>query len=453
MKKLILLLLAMLLFASCEYSFVDDGIKKYNEIPREWTFVVYMAAENDLEAAAIADFNELESVDFSGGSVTILVLLDRIDGYDATNGNWTDTRLYRVNTDPNGNNATIISERLSSDELGLSVDEDTELNMASPLVLSQLLSYAQNEQPADNYGLILWGHGTGWRGDESASELYSGTTKAFAFDDSTGQYMTVQALGSAVDNKNLAVIGIDTCFGALIETAYELRDSAPYMVASEGITPSNGWDYSSLFTTFVSSTRTASVFCDAAITQFSSQYNGTPNATISKIDLTTMSELKTALDSFLSPLSTYITTSSARNVVLDAMLNTIDSYHYSTYPCDLFLDLSSFTDQMISLRTSITADAGEQGSILSLGNALHTAISNSVIDSWSVSTGNTERQLGIYATVLDAAGVPATTHSAAYIHNSGSIDSSDFVSASGNWVPNSTPQANSFLDKIFYWVY
>ena len=39
-----------------------------------------------------------------------------------------------------------------------------EVDMASPTVLTTFLRHGIQTYPADHYGLILWGHGAGWRG-------------------------------------------------------------------------------------------------------------------------------------------------------------------------------------------------------------------------------------------------------------------------------------------------
>jgi hypothetical protein len=52
----------------------------------KWTIMVYMDADNNLEDAGISDFNEME-VAGSTSDVAILVLMDRIPGYDTSNGN------------------------------------------------------------------------------------------------------------------------------------------------------------------------------------------------------------------------------------------------------------------------------------------------------------------------------------------------------------------------------
>jgi len=66
----------------------------------DWTLLVYLDADNDLEDAGIDDVNEMEVVG-STSDVNILVQFDRIPDYDTSNGNWTDTRRGRVVQDSN----------------------------------------------------------------------------------------------------------------------------------------------------------------------------------------------------------------------------------------------------------------------------------------------------------------------------------------------------------------
>ncbi|MBQ3671674.1 MAG: hypothetical protein II921_09425 [Treponema sp.] len=77
----------------------------------EWTFIVYMAADNNLESAAISDLNEMEEArSFLSAGNTILVLLDRASAFDATNGDWSDTRLFRVASDNSVSPSVLTSE-------------------------------------------------------------------------------------------------------------------------------------------------------------------------------------------------------------------------------------------------------------------------------------------------------------------------------------------------------
>ncbi|MDR3284074.1 MAG: hypothetical protein LBS97_02720, partial [Treponema sp.] len=393
-------------------------------------------------------FNELEGVDFSGKPVSVLVLFDRIAGYDATNGDWTDTRLYEITTDPNGNNALMMSKRLDCPDLGLSSTAITELDMSDSLVLSRLISFAKREYAANNYGLIVWGHGTGWRGSGTMNAAVPAPLKAIAFDDSTGHYMTLPSFGTAVSGKGLSVIGFDTCFSALLEVAYQIKDSgAQYMVGSPGVIPSNGWDYQALFTSFFGkSALTSAVFCDCVVTQFKNQYSGTNGANISRIKLSEVTNLFNAFEYFAGLLAQGITAAS-RQMVLNALLNSTDAYYFSP-PSDYYVDILDFAQTMVSLGDSLTTNTALKNNIANAGTALESALNAAVTSSWSAA--NIPHPLGIYVTSLTAPGVPAASHPAEYIRGSMESNKSAFVENSIHWAPNQTPSAASLLDKLFY---
>ncbi|MBD3217047.1 MAG: hypothetical protein GF310_02135, partial [candidate division Zixibacteria bacterium] len=62
---------------------------------KEWTIMIYMGADNNLESAAIDDINEMEWIGSTINS-NVVVQIDRIPGYDYSNGNWTTTRRYYI---------------------------------------------------------------------------------------------------------------------------------------------------------------------------------------------------------------------------------------------------------------------------------------------------------------------------------------------------------------------
>ncbi|UCG70535.1 MAG: hypothetical protein JSV09_05835, partial [Thermoplasmata archaeon] len=64
----------------------------------QWTFMVYMGADNDLEEDGIRDFNEMEMVG-SNPYMNIVVQFDRAVGQHQTNPDWTDTRRFLVKKD------------------------------------------------------------------------------------------------------------------------------------------------------------------------------------------------------------------------------------------------------------------------------------------------------------------------------------------------------------------
>ena len=420
-------------------------------VKRKWTFIIYMAADNDLEAAAIADFNELEAVQYGAAPISVLALLDRHPGYDMANGNWSDTRLFEIKTDPSGLTSTIISSRLDCSELGLSKDKETELNTADPLVLSRLIDFAKRAYPAEQYALFIWGHGTGWRGDEFTTSLPE-PVKAIAVDDTHGQYMSLSSFGRAIGGKGLSLIGFDTCYGAVLELAYQIKNDAKLFVASEGEILSTGWNYTDLFTRFIQKQNLSIGDLGNSIQdQFSSQYSALNNATISQIDLTQVDDLFTKFNNFAGIVAEAMESESARNAVLNQILHNTETYFFTSFPSDMYMDIYDFTKKIAAIPSAITDDSGRQAEIILAADELEDALALAVPFSWA--KNGTAKKLGVHVIPLQGIAVPAASHELAYFRGSMAIDKSAFVENSRHWVPNSIPQSNSLLDKLFYWTY
>ncbi|MCL2243639.1 MAG: clostripain-related cysteine peptidase [Treponema sp.] len=422
-------------------------------VDRKWTFIVYMAADNDLESAAITDINEMEAAKFDNAPVSVLVLIDRNPGYDMTNGNWSDTRVYEIKTDNNGMYSNIVSNRLDCPELGLYTYNETELNTADPNVLSGFINFAKREYPADKYALFVWGHGTGWRADGYHGGDSPLPLKAVAFDDTNGsQYMSLPAFGRAVNGKGLSVIAFDTCYAALLEIAYQIRYDAELFVGSTGPIMSTGWDYNVLFTDFIKKPGlSVNDLGNSIQSQFSSQYASLNFATISQIRLSQVNNLFEKFEAFAGAVASAITSESSRNNVRTQVLNNIESYYFASFPTDLYIDISDFRQKINNIRTSITSDTALQNAINTASGNLDNALSSAVISSWA--NNGTTKKIGVHVIPLQSAGVPSVSHESAYIRGSMVLDKSNFVNSSRNWVPNTVPQSNSLLDKLFYWAF
>src|SRR6056297_932537 len=120
---------------------------------KEWTVMVYLDADNNLESAGIDDINEMEAIG-SDENVNIVVQMDRIDGYDSSNGDWTSTRRYYIEKDSNGYDSNIISTM--EEDLG-------EVNMGKEETVKNFIDWSVQNYPADRYFIIFWNHGGGWR--------------------------------------------------------------------------------------------------------------------------------------------------------------------------------------------------------------------------------------------------------------------------------------------------
>jgi hypothetical protein len=238
-----------------------------------------------------------------------------------------------------------------------------------------------------------------------------------------------------------------------MEIAFELKDSAEWLIGSEGLISSTGWDYADLFSSFNSTPLSVSDFCDSAIGQFKNQYSGANGSTISQMRLSETDLLFSSFEAFSKEIAVNITTPAVRDVVLNAILHDTDVFHFASFPADLYVDLYSFTDKMISISTAITANTANQDAILAAGNTLKGSIDQMVASTWSKKDDFSRKNIGVYVIPLQSLTAPAASHSQAYIKGTPDFDKSAFVEASEYWVPHATPKTDSLLDKLFYWSY
>ena len=200
----------------------------------EWTVMVYLDADNNLESAGIDDINEMEMVG-STSDVNIVVQIDRIPGYDTSNSNWTNTRRYYITQDFD---PYIINSQL--------INDLSEQNMGNTETLINFADWTVNNYPAKKYLLVIWNHGGGFR-----SPAY--TAKDIAWDDTNGgDKITMPELEDAlfaISNqmgKNIDIVGMDACYMAMIEVAYQIKDYADILVTSEESEPNDGWPYDTI---------------------------------------------------------------------------------------------------------------------------------------------------------------------------------------------------------------
>ena len=199
----------------------------------EWTVMVYLDADNDLESAGINDINEMEMVG-STSDVNIVVQIDRIPGYDTSNSNWTNTRRYYITPDLD---PYIINSQL--------INDLSEQNMGSTETLINFADWTVNNYPAKKYLLVIWNHGGGFRS--------SGLAKDIAWDDTNGgDKITMPELEYAFSvistkmGKNIDIVGMDACYMAMAEVAYQIKDYADILVTSEESEPFDGWPYDAI---------------------------------------------------------------------------------------------------------------------------------------------------------------------------------------------------------------
>ncbi|MER3376333.1 MAG: clostripain-related cysteine peptidase [Allomuricauda sp.] len=115
----------------------------------EWTVMVFLNADNNLESFGIQDFEEMSRVPKSE-KVNILVQMDRSPNYTEVYDNWDETLRFKIEPEirPVRNSAV--------QNLG-------EINMGDPKALRDFINWGISNYPAKKYALIIWDHGDGWR--------------------------------------------------------------------------------------------------------------------------------------------------------------------------------------------------------------------------------------------------------------------------------------------------
>ena len=407
--------------------------------PKKLTLMIYMAADNDLETYALQNLKAMERADYDFEAMNVLVLLDRAEGYDETDGNWTDTRLFEVLKD-SGQSSMIQSKRLECLPLGLSLTDTTELDMANPNVLKMFIEFCRAEYEAENYCLIIWGHGTGWRG--------------VTVDDRSGNYMSVCDMGKALCNQNLCVIGFDTCFGGVLENVYELKNCASYTVACPGVTPGGGWNYKDLLELCLQedSQQEASLQESTALgfAKAMAQSSSVP-VTIFKNE--NLASFMRSFEAFSHALSETIITVSDKQTIFNRLFS-LRSYSYSQYPCDMYLDIPSIAEFYSEDQNAAVAQAAVNlkneflETIIQMQGSEGGASGTSGTTS-SSSTSNTAG-IGIHFIPMASARTAMATHSSDYLKNTGRTDQCAFIKESQWWVPTISGNTGSLLDKLFY---
>jgi len=294
----------------------------------EWTVMVYMDGDNNLEPFALSDFEEMARVNDSS-QVNIVVQLDRIPGHSTRHGDWKHTLRFKLRQGmtPTPANA------LPPEESELAAGQET--NMGHPDTLASFVEWAKRKFPANHFMLVIWDHGDGWRflhtvspqrnsaearairmADASAAdaarsgsrrsrtrslastisldETLDAPHRAISMDDTDRDRLYMRevqnALEGVVVGKKLDVIGFDACLMAMVENGFAMRRVADVMVGSEELEPGNGWQYDDWLPLLVSNPNMGGVelgrkLVDSYKKTYTTLPNLDPETTLSAIDL------------------------------------------------------------------------------------------------------------------------------------------------------------------------
>ncbi len=282
---------------------------------KEWTLMVYIAGDNNLEEAVVMDLLEMEQG--KNDNTEILVFIDRSKGYYQDWQNWHGARLYRVRKNPALDMAAYYENKVPLPAVSSEMLQDLgELDSGNPKVAEEFLKYAAVNFPAKRYAFIAWDHGGGW--------------PLLLQDEGSGSFMSSGSFAEALrrgiktlPSGKLDLLIMDMCLMGQLDALYNFRDIAEYTVASAQIVPGLGMDYAGFLKHFrpgVSTRKTGEGIVNASI-EF---YNRYPKeATFSLYDMSKAEPLTAVL----KPLTAELKRDSSRDTYRQTRSIT-DSFHY-----------------------------------------------------------------------------------------------------------------------------
>ena len=303
---------------------------------KQWTVMVYLAGDNNLDSAGVADLGEMKKVG-SNEDINVVAQFDR-------RGNDIGTARYYLRA----------GTTLKADMIGASLGETDD---GDPKALDSFIRWAMKSYPAKRYLIVLWNHGNGW----DDTDVYAGDRSRFtlarrgrvllrprqralaevplvdasrmlarpmrrAFFLSTAKKALVQGSASGpkmhgilyddnakdfLDNvemkdvfagiskslrRKIDIVGMDACLMSMGEVAYQIRDSAAYLVGSEQTEPGEGWPYDAVLSALAKTPAMAPAdFAKTIVRKYLASYSANAGVTQAACDLSRGPQLYAAV--------------------------------------------------------------------------------------------------------------------------------------------------------------
>lgn len=237
----------------------------------QWTLLIYLDGDNNLERAAVEDFLEMARVG-SSDEVQVVVQFDRTPGYDRRYGDWQGTLRFHITPGLTPEPANALAD------LG-------EANMGDVQTLIDFYQWGKTAFPAHRTSLVLWNHGDGWR----ANAVPQDTRKAICWDQTELDSLDLAELRDGLAQvtrggaQPIDVMAFDACLMAMIEIDTQIQPYVRVRVASEETEPATGYPYHAILDDLQAHpTWDAAQLAQAIVTHYYETYHG---ETQSAVDL------------------------------------------------------------------------------------------------------------------------------------------------------------------------
>ena len=227
MKPLLPIIAALLLFAACH----KDKHENEEKVATQ-SVLAYIAGDNSLSSFAFSDIRQMME-----GSLEL-----------------TDDCNLLLFVDQKGKQPFLM--KVEKGDTTRLHTYSNEMKSSDPATLQTAIQWMMSNYKAKSYGLILWGHADGWTvwepsnnsrvmGEPSAE---SRPRQAYGQDTADKEeWMNIADMAKVLENtcqgSPLRFIFADCCCFQCVESAYELRHCADYIIASPAEIPGEGAPY------------------------------------------------------------------------------------------------------------------------------------------------------------------------------------------------------------------
>ena len=291
MKKILIGLLALTAwtFASCDK---DDDEPEDPQAER--TVLIYMAAQNNLSywpgsghRFAQSDIEEIKEAIPKLGDNHLVIFVDKakdpVTRYD-------DHNPYLLH--------------YRKGELRDSVPLDSTMVPCNPTMMKNVINRVFTDYPAKDYGLVLWGHASGWlvKSDSIASytarqRAYGGSNLNNSNQGAGDRWMNIPTLAKILKTvPHLKFIFADCCNMMCAECAYELKDVCDYYIGSPAEIPGKGAPYNTVMPAMMEKETFYKSICD----NYAQYYNN--NVPLAVVKTSEMGNLAAATKTVLQSM-------------------------------------------------------------------------------------------------------------------------------------------------------
>jgi len=339
---------------------------------KQWTIMVYLAGDNNLDSAGVNDLQEMKKVG-STDQINVIAQFDR-------QGRGMATKRYYIRR-----GGTLAKDVVGS--LG-------ETNMGDPRILEDFIKWGNKNYPAKHYLLVVWNHGNGWDDENvyrvarnmlrlnisrrgqvvlpakgaakdsvsirriraiggkkfrralfNTSIMKAVKIRGIAYDDDAQDFLDniemkrLLASTKKILKRKIDILGMDACLMSMAEVAYQLRDSVSLTVGSEEVEPGDGWPYDRILSKLIKKpTMKPNELATIIVNEYIASYPANAGVTQSACDLSKSGVLANTVNQLADTLSSHLADGVAQATIVVCRLQT------QSYESPDYVDLYDFCD-------------------------------------------------------------------------------------------------------------